>query len=185
MTRTPSSSHVIIIVHIFVVCRFSGSHLCQLLAHVCTFQYKAAMNNGQTFMTERVCILLPIVYLKRGSSNRLRAVVLFSSDHTRKVTVQLCKFKSERGGIGERFLPLRARVSRGLSARYINRARSTELRRTKRLPAVYSGKQAWLLASNRCKRGEINMLTYSNKNVRVFPNRPLFYCNENKLSIIM
>ena len=126
MTRTPSSSHVIIIVHIFVVCRFSGSHLCQLLAHVCPFQYKAAMNNGQTFMTERVCILLPIVYLKRGSSNRLRAVALFSSD----LAVQLCKFKSERRGIGERFLPLRARVSRGLSARYINRARSTELRRT-------------------------------------------------------
>ena len=62
---------------------------------------------------------------------------------------------------------LRARVSRGLAARYINRARSTELKKTKRLLPVCSGKQAWLLASNRCQRAEINMLTYGNKNVRV------------------
>ena len=117
--------------------------VCQLLAHVCTFQYKAATYNGQTYMTERGCVRAP-------------GCVLL----------------------------LRARVSRGLAARYINRARSTELRKTKRLLAVYSGKQTWLLASNRCQRREINMLTYSNNNVQVFLNRPLFYCNVNKLSII-
>ena len=55
-------------------------------------------------MVKRVFVLLLVVCLKRGFSNRPRAVVLFSSDHTLKVTVKLCKLESERGGIGERFV---------------------------------------------------------------------------------
>ena len=93
--------------------------------------------------------------------------------------------KVDEDRLGRGAFPVRPLFSR-LGRSHINLVRSTELRRRERLLAVYSaGKQAWLLASSGCQRGDINMLTYGNKNVQVFSNRPLFYCHENKLSIII